>query len=187
MTEKQKLLAGLPYHPWKEQELIQDRNRSKRLCWEIGNLSPDQQAERLKICQELVNATGEVYLEPPFSCDYGYLITVGHKFYANHGCVILDSGGFVAGDRCMLGPNVVISTVTHSVETAERATEIEYGKPIVFGNDVWIGANVTILPGVTLGDGVVVGAGSVVTKDLPAYGVYFGIPAKLHRKVAPPA
>ncbi|MBN1967943.1 MAG: CatB-related O-acetyltransferase [Candidatus Delongbacteria bacterium] len=52
---------------------------------------------------------------------------------------------------------------------------------IVIGNDVWIGANVLILEGVTIGDGVIVAAGSVVTKDLLAYGIYGGVPAKLIR------
>lgn len=52
---------------------------------------------------------------------------------------------------------------------------------IQIGNDVWIGSNVIIKDGVSIQDGVIVGAGSVVTKDLQAYGIYGGIPAKLIR------
>lgn len=51
--------------------------------------------------------------------------------------------------------------------------------PIVIGKNVWLGDKVTILPGVTIGDGVVVGANSVVTKDIPAYSVACGNPAKV--------
>lgn len=48
----------------------------------------------------------------------------------------------------------------------------------VIGNDVWIGADVKILDGVTIGDGAIVGAGSVVTKDVEAYTIVAGIPAR---------
>jgi acetyltransferase-like isoleucine patch superfamily enzyme len=53
---------------------------------------------------------------------------------------------------------------------------------IVIGNDVWLGYNVIVLSGVTIGDGAVIGAGAVVSKDVPAYGIAAGNPAKLIRK-----
>lgn len=53
--------------------------------------------------------------------------------------------------------------------------------PITLGNDVWIGSNVTIAGGITIGDGAVIASNSVVTKDVEAYSVVAGIPAK-HRK-----
>lgn len=49
---------------------------------------------------------------------------------------------------------------------------------IEIGNDVWIGLNVIIISGVTIGDGAVIAAGSVVTKSIPAYAIYGGVPAK---------
>jgi maltose O-acetyltransferase len=50
--------------------------------------------------------------------------------------------------------------------------------PIVVEDEVWIGANVTILPGIRVGKCSVIGAGSVLTKDVEAYSVYAGVPAK---------
>jgi acetyltransferase-like isoleucine patch superfamily enzyme len=47
------------------------------------------------------------------------------------------------------------------------------------GNDVWIGMNVILTPGISLGDGCVVAAGSVVTKDVPAYAIVGGNPARI--------
>jgi acetyltransferase-like isoleucine patch superfamily enzyme len=50
---------------------------------------------------------------------------------------------------------------------------------VVIGNDVWIGSGATILSGVNIGDGAVISAKSVVVKDVPAYGIVGGNPAKL--------
>jgi acetyltransferase-like isoleucine patch superfamily enzyme len=50
------------------------------------------------------------------------------------------------------------------------------------GDDVWVGHNATILPGCgRIGRGAVIGAGAIVTRDVPAYGVVAGVPAKLMR------
>ena len=54
-------------------------------------------------------------------------------------------------------------------------------KDIVIGNDVWIGANVIIMDGVNIGNGAILAAGSVVTKDVPSYAIYAGVPAKILR------
>lgn len=52
-------------------------------------------------------------------------------------------------------------------------------KPIKICDDAWIGMNVIILKGVTIGEGAIVGAGSVVTKDVPAWTVVVGNPARV--------
>ena len=50
---------------------------------------------------------------------------------------------------------------------------------VIIGNDVWISSQVMIIEGVTIGDGAIIAAGAVVTKDVPAYSIVGGIPAKV--------
>jgi len=73
-----------------------------------------------------------------------------------------------------------LTLISDSPENLE--TEIPLGFKnkgnTVIGNDVWIGANVTVMPGVKIGDGAVIATESVVTKDVPAYGIVGGNPAK---------
>lgn len=52
---------------------------------------------------------------------------------------------------------------------------------IVVGNAVWLGYDCLIMPGVKIGDGAIIGARSVVTKDVPAYSLVAGNPAKIIR------
>lgn len=51
----------------------------------------------------------------------------------------------------------------------------------VIGNDVWIGHGALVLSGVTIGDGACIGAGAVVAKDVPAYSIVAGNPARVVR------
>ena len=55
------------------------------------------------------------------------------------------------------------------------------GKKTTIGNDVWIGANAVVRKGVRVGDGAVIGAGAIVLKDVPAFSVVAGVPAKVIR------
>ena len=54
--------------------------------------------------------------------------------------------------------------------------------PVIIGDNVWIGDKATILPGVTIGDGAVIAANAVVTKDVPAFCVAAGNPARIIKK-----
>lgn len=118
-------------------------------------------------------------LFPPFHTDCGKNIAVGKNVFINSGCKFQDQGGIVIDDGTLIGHNVVLATLNHSLAVRDRQDLIP--GPIRIGKNAWIGSNVTILPGVTVGDGAVVAAGAVVTKDVPAYTVAGGVPARVLR------
>jgi galactoside O-acetyltransferase len=114
---------------------------------------------------------------------------------------------FISRNGITIGNNVTIAwgcTIydhnSHSLDYSERRKDIDdelwslrngqsiyknknwdpvKSSPITICDDVWIGMNCIILKGVTIGEGAVVGAGSVVTKDVPAWTVVAGNPAKI--------
>ena len=143
---------------------------------------PEKSEKQKMLDGELYNAGGEEFqIESPFFCDYGFNITIGENFYANHNLVILDGAEVTFGDNVFIGPNVGIYTAGHPINVELRNNGIEYAKSIKIGNNVWIGGNVCILPGVTIGDNVTIGAGSVVTKDIPSNVTAFGNPCKVYK------
>lgn len=120
-------------------------------------------------------------LFPPFYTDCGKNITIGKNVFFNTGCKFQDQGGITIGDDTLIGHNVVLATLNHSLSPEKRANTVP--APIRIGKKVWIGSNVTVLPGVTIGDGAVVAAGAVVTKDVPGNTVAAGVPARVIRSV----
>lgn len=91
------------------------------------------------------------------------------------------SGGVTIGNYFHVGRHLTIYSSDHDYRAGDG---IPYGeamiyRPVVIGEAVWCGANVTILPGVTIGDGAIVGAGAVVSRDVPAYAIVAGNPARV--------
>jgi maltose O-acetyltransferase len=134
--------------------------------------------------QKLFEKTGEnLYIEPPFRCDYGYNISIGENFYANFDCIILDVCKVKIGNNAFFGPRVSIYTAAHPIDADVRNEMLEYAKPVTIGNNVWICGNVTINPGVNIGNNAVIGSGSVVTKDIADNVIAAGNPCKELRQI----
>ncbi|MVT08262.1 sugar O-acetyltransferase [Chitinophaga tropicalis] len=180
-TEKEKMLAGELYNALDEQ-LSKERTNARLLLKKLNDASPDDNETMTDALQELIpNAGKDLWIQPPFYCDYGYNIEVGDKVFFNFNCVVLDVMKVTIGSRTLFGPNVQIYTATHPVDADERASGLEYAKPIVIGEDVWVGGSVVICPGVTIGSRSIIGAGSVVTKDIPDDVFAAGNPCKVIR------
>ena len=183
MTEKERMLSEKLYIP-KDEALAADCARSRRLVRLINGTTEEQAEYRVQLFKELFGRTGEnLWVEPPFHCDYGCHISVGENFYANFDCIILDVCDVTIGDNVFLAPRVCIYTAGHPIDAGVRRRQLEYGKKVVIGNDVWVGGNTVINPGVTMGDNVVIGSGSVVTKDIPSGVIAAGNPCRVLRPI----
>ena len=176
--EKRKMIAGEFYDPG-DQTLREDRIRARHLVHRYNHTAPDETATRKALLQDLLGGCDKVYIEPTFRCDYGYNIFLGHNFYANFDCVILDVCPVHIGKNCMMAPGVHIYTATHPLDANERNSGVEYGKPVTIGDNAWIGGRAIINPGVTIGHNVVIASGAVVTKDVPDNCVVGGNPARI--------
>lgn len=189
-TQKEEMLAGRHYYPF-DKELCLERERGALACWRFNNLtsppthgvSPDERARLfLEILQprDPVRVTPSeashvsnmgrvgrhVAVETPFTCDYGYNISIGHHVVIGRNCTINDVCEVKIGDNCVVGPNVSLFTATLPIDPKKRqgGQGPQLGRAITIEQDCWIGGGAIILPGRTIGQGSTVGAGSVVTK-----------------------
>ena len=79
------------------------------------------------------------------------------------------------GDNFISAPGSIV--LAHDASVYYHSGKYRVEKTVI-GNNVFLGANSTILPGVTIGDNAIIGAGSVVTKNVVAYSVVCGNPAR---------
>jgi len=183
MTERERMLSGELYIP-KDDELRMQDIKARKLIQKFNTMNFDLFEERNKILIELLGRTGKnIYIEPPFRCDYGCNIKIGDNFYANYDCIFIDVNEITIGDNVFFGPRVCLYTAGHPIDAQVRNTLLEFGKKICIGNNVWIGGNTVVNPGVCIGDNTVIGSGSVVTKDIPSDVIAVGNPCKVLRKI----
>lgn len=141
-----------------------------------------QEELRALFSQLIGREVGEGFaLFPPFYTDFGKNIAVGRGVFINAGCCFQDQGGIEIGDGCLIGHQVVIATLDHDLDPANRKSMRP--APVRLGRNVWVGSHATILPGVSVGDDAVIAAGAVVTKDVPAATVAAGVPARIVKKI----
>lgn len=188
-TQKEEMLAGKHYYPF-DKELVLERERCSAACWRFNNSTNPNNGvsptERARLFREIlqprdpiqisptvaspvtnVGRVGEnVVVEAPFTCDYGYNISIGQNVVIGRSCTIIDTCEVRIGDNCHIGPNVSIYTATLPLDPKRRmgSKGPQLGKPITIGEDCWIGGGAIILPGRIIGRGSTVGAGAIVTK-----------------------
>lgn len=155
---------------------LKEVERSRELCFFINTENPTSKRYR-ELLAELFGAELDerTTVEPFLQVDYGRQVRIGKNVFIGNNFSASSFGGITIEDDAMIALGCTVTTVNH---LQENLTKVQ-GKHVRIGQGAWIGARVTIVPGVTIGRGAVIGAGSVVTKDIPAYAVAVGNPAKV--------
>ncbi len=166
-----------------DETLAEQMNQARRILQKLNTMDRTDTDGINSLAKKLMVCHGDLLLNPPFYCDYGYNIEVGNNCLFNYNCTIIDVGKVKLGDYCLLGPNVNIYTAGHPIHPALRNGNYTYGIDVEIGDNVWLGGNVTVCPGVKIGSNTVIGAGSVVTKDIPSWVVAAGNPCRVIREI----
>lgn len=87
--------------------------------------------------------------------------------------------GFVSGKWVTITDNDHGSTSLEMMQIPVSCRPLVSKGPVNIGKNVWVGDKATILAGISIGEGAVIAANSVVCKDVPAYSVIAGNPAKV--------
>lgn len=113
------------------------------------------------------------------NCNIGQNVVVSPGVKLGRGCKVQNNvsvyTGVICEDDVFLGPSMVFTNVINPRAFISRKDEF---RPTVLKKGCSVGANATIVCGHTLGEYCMIGAGSVVTKDVPAYALMVGNPAR---------
>ncbi|MEE9554162.1 MAG: acyltransferase [candidate division Zixibacteria bacterium] len=115
---------------------------------------------------------------------YDNRFVIGNGTWIGPQCFMYASAGIEIGLHVGIGPKVVIVNSQHDIGDVSMPilhAPLKHA-PVVIGDGVDIGCSAIILPGVTIGAGAQIGAGSVVTKDVAAYTIVAGTPARVLRE-----
>jgi acetyltransferase-like isoleucine patch superfamily enzyme len=111
-------------------------------------------------------------------------IRTGNLLSIGASCIISSRSHISIGSNVQIGAGSQLMAGTHSADDPEMPSLLQprVSKGITVEDNVWIGNGTIILDGVTVGRNSIVGAGSVVSKDVPAYTVVLGNPARVIQK-----
>ena len=132
-------------------------------------------------CYDKIKRAGQIAYCTP-SIQIGNGVSIGEDAHIT--CI----NKIVIGNNVLMGKKVLITDNAHSssehdvLDIAPMSRPLFSKGPVVIEDNVWIGEKASIMPGVHIGKSAIIGANSVVTKDVPAYTVVGGIPAKIIKK-----
>lgn len=142
------------------------------------NWSPD----RLKLAEAVALERGTLLCFGPEDGVYGHMAFGEHTWVGPYNNFrTAGAGHIVIGKRCYISQFCSFVANNHGM----RRDQLIHLQPhdqqranIMVGDDVWFGAGSAVMPGVTIGTGAVIGAGAVVTKSVPPYEIWGGVPAR---------
>lgn len=126
--------------------MLAARTRAKRLLHRLNVTEYLLTDTARPILAELLPHGGaNLYIEPPFHCDYSSNIYCGNDVYFNVNCVVLDAARVTIGSNVLFGPGVQLYAATHPLDAVVRRT-LELAQSISIGDDCWLGAALLCAP-----------------------------------------
>ena len=113
------------------------------------------------------------------NCNIGQNVVIAEGVTLGRGCKVQNNVSIYQGVTCedevFLGPSMVFTNVLNPRAAVCRKSEY---RPTLLRKGTTVGANSTVVCGHTLGEYCMIGAGAVITKDVPAYALMAGVPAR---------
>lgn len=119
-----------------------------------------------------------VVIKPWARVKFPWRLKIGSNSWIGESVWLDDLGAISVGSNCCISQGAYLCTGNHDWSDPNFSLIV---KPIVLCDGSWVGARTVVCPGVTIGEHAVAAAGSVVTKDIPAFEIHAGNPAKLTR------
>lgn len=128
---------------------------------------------------------------------HGASVVIGSRSFVGEGQISCAQCIEIGDDVMIAWGTSIFDHGSHSLRFSERSNDVRdwlrgqknwavvETATVRIGNKAWIGYGCIVLPGVTVGEGAVVGAGSVVTRDIPAWTIAAGNPARVIRQIRP--
>lgn len=130
---------------------------------------------------------GKIVIEDGVAIDHGCRLVAANEATLHIGkqsriglFTVFNCGADISvGDRTLISGFCYVQSSNHGMNKCTHIqSQPHTHSQITIGSDVWLGSHVTVLPGVTIEGGAVIGAKAVVSKNVQAYKVYAGVPAK---------
>jgi acetyltransferase-like isoleucine patch superfamily enzyme len=186
LVKKIKNIKGMIYSVWLSRSFKNFGEKSivKYPCLLLGEKYISV-GEKTSIGKHGVITAWDKYMDDHFSPQ----IIIGDNVSIGEYCHITAINKIVIGNGVLTGRWLTITDNAHGNNTFNEIDIPPLKRPlftkgaVIIEENVWIGDKVTILAGVHIGKGSVIAANAVVTKDIPAYCVVGGIPAKIIKQI----
>ncbi|MEA2372943.1 MAG: hypothetical protein QOH12_3337 [Solirubrobacteraceae bacterium] len=169
--------------PWNRARIHWEFARREAFVrWPVhGNVLEALGEGRLEIGKQVLFEPGVWITAPDLA-----RVRIGGGTFLNQGVMIAAVELVEIGEHCMLANGCFVTDGAHRFDDPDRPVPWQgftTKGPTRLGANVWLGANVVVTSGVTIGERCVIGANSVVTRDIPAFSIAAGAPAKVLRPI----
>jgi acetyltransferase-like isoleucine patch superfamily enzyme len=153
--------------------------------WPIqGNVLEALREGRLEVGEGALFEPGVWITAPGRAC-----VRIGAGTFLNQGVMIAAHELVEIGEHCMLANGCFVSDAAHRYDDPNKPVPWQgftSKGPTRIGANCWLGANVVVTGGVNIGERCVIGANSVVTREIPAFAIAVGAPARVLQSVEYP-